>query len=164
MPRVGLYPGTFDPFTNGHTDIIGRAVKLLDKLVIGVARNDSKGPMFSFDERVAIVREEVDLVRGSTVVEVVPFEGLLVHFAREMGADVIVRGLRSVQDFEYEYQMTAMNHEMAPDIDTIFLFAAPRHQAISSSLVKVIAQLGGDASKFVSPRVLARLLEKVRPA
>ncbi len=161
MPRVGVYPGTFDPFTNGHTDIIGRAVKLLDRLVIGVARNDSKGPMFSFDERVAIVREEVDLVRGSTQVDVVPFEGLLVHFARDMGADVIVRGLRSVQDFEYEYQMTAMNHEMAPDIDTIFLFADPRHQAVSSSLVKVIASMGGDASKFVSPRVLSRLTVKV---
>lgn len=161
MPRVGVYPGTFDPFTNGHTDIISRAVKLVDKLVIGVARNDGKGPLFSFDERVAIVQEEVDLVKGSTEVVVAPFEGLLVHFARQVGADVIVRGLRSVQDFEYEYQMTAMNHQMDRGIETLFLMADPINQAISSSLVKVIANMGGDPSKFVSPRVNARLAAKV---
>jgi pantetheine-phosphate adenylyltransferase len=161
MTRIGLYPGTFDPFTNGHTDIIGRAVKLVDKLVIGIARNEGKNPLFSLDERVAILREETQPLMGGVEIVVQPFDGLLIHFAREVGASVIIRGLRAVADFEYEFQMTAMNQQLDRDIETVFLMADPRHQAIASSLVKVIAELGGDVSKFVSPRVKARLAKKV---
>ena len=161
MALVGLYPGTFDPFTNGHTDLIGRAVKLVDKLVIGVARNEGKGPLFTLDERVEIIREEAAQLNSGIEIVVQPFDGLLVHFAREIGANVIVRGLRAVADFEYEFQMTAMNQQLDRNIETVFLMADPRHQAIASSLVKVIAQLGGDVTKFVSPRVAARLAQKV---
>jgi pantetheine-phosphate adenylyltransferase len=163
MTRIGLYPGTFDPFTNGHTDLIGRAVKLVDKLVIGVALNEGKGPMFSLEERVAIIQEETSGLAAGVEIVVQPFEGLLIHFAREVGAAMIIRGLRAVADFEYEFQMTAMNQQLDRNIETVFLMADPRHQAISSSLVKVIAQLGGDVSKFVSPRVVARLAGKVEP-
>jgi len=161
MTRVGLYPGTFDPFTNGHTDLIGRAVKLVDKLVIGVARNEGKGPMFSLDERVEIIREEAAQLNNGVEIVVQPFDGLLIHFAREVGANVIIRGLRAVADFEYEFQMTAMNQQLDRNIETVFLMADPRHQAIASSLVKVIAQLGGDVSKFVSPRVTERFARKM---
>ena len=160
MIRVGLYPGTFDPFTNGHTDIIGRAVKLVDKLVIGVARNEGKGPMFTLDERVAIVEDECAALGIRDKVEVKAFEGLLIHYARDVGAQVIVRGLRAFTDFEYEFQMTSLNQQMARDIETMFLMADPRHQAVSSSLVKVIAKHGGDVTKFVSPRVAAHLAAK----
>jgi pantetheine-phosphate adenylyltransferase len=161
MTRIGLYPGTFDPFTNGHTDIIGRAVKLVDKLVIGVARNEGKGPLFSLDERVAIIKEETAVLTSLIEIEVRPFDGLLIHYAREVNASVIIRGLRAVADFEYEFQMTAMNQQLDRNIETVFLMADPRHQAVASSLVKVIAQLGGDVSKFVSPMVTARLAGKV---
>ncbi|HEY3696322.1 pantetheine-phosphate adenylyltransferase [Phenylobacterium sp.] len=161
MTRIGLYPGTFDPFTNGHTDIIGRAVKLVDKLVIGVARNEGKGPLFSLDERVAILQEEIATLNSQIEVVVQSFDGLLIHYAREVGASMIIRGLRAVADFEYEFQMTAMNQQLDRNIETVFLMADPRHQAISSSLVKVIAQLGGDVSRFVSPRVTVRLAGKV---
>jgi len=159
--RVGLYPGTFDPITNGHLDIIGRAVKLVDKLVIGVAINEGKGPMFSLDERVAILEQETAHLQKIAEIEVRPFEGLLMHFAREVGATVIFRGLRAVADFEYEFQMTAMNQQLDRDIETVFLMADPRHQAIASRLVKEIAKLGGDISKFVPPGVAERLLAKV---
>ncbi|MFN3585568.1 pantetheine-phosphate adenylyltransferase [Phenylobacterium sp.] len=161
MTRVGLYPGTFDPITNGHTDIIGRAVKLVDRLVVGVAINTGKGPMFTLDERVAIVEEAVEPLRNRAEIVVEPFEGLLMHFARHVGASVIVRGLRAVADFEYEFQMTAMNQQLDREIETVFLMADPRHQAIASRLVKEIAILGGEIGKFVSPAVEARLLEKV---
>ncbi len=161
MARVGLYPGTFDPMTKGHLDIIGRAVKLVDKLVIGVAINTGKGPLFSLDERVEILRKETASIGGNTEIEVRPFEGLLVHFAREIGAGIIVRGLRAVADFEYEFQMTAMNQQLDRDIETVFLMADPRHQAVASRLVKEIAALGGDVSAFVSPGVEKRLLAKV---
>jgi pantetheine-phosphate adenylyltransferase len=164
MTRVGLYPGTFDPFTNGHTDIIERAVKLVDKLVIGIARNEGKGPLFSLEERVAIVEEEIAALRSKIEIVVTPFDGLLIHFAREVGANVLIRGLRAVADFEYEFQMTAMNQQLDRNIETVFLMADPRHQAIASSLVKVIAQLGGDVSKFVSPKVAARLAKKAGDA
>lgn len=159
--RVGLYPGTFDPITNGHLDIIGRAVKLVDKLVIGVAINEGKGPMFSLDERVAILEQETEHLQKIAEIEVRPFEGLLMHFAREVGAGVIFRGLRAVADFEYEFQMTAMNQQLDRDIETVFLMADPRHQAVASRLVKEIAKLGGDISKFVTPGVAERLLAKV---
>jgi pantetheine-phosphate adenylyltransferase len=158
--RVGLYPGTFDPITIGHTDIIGRAVKLVDRLVIGVGANEGKAPLFSLPERVAILEEEVASLNAPIEITVQPFEGLLIHYAREVGANVIIRGLRAVADFEYEFRMTAMNQQLDRNIETVFLMADPRHQAIASSLVKVIAQLGGDVTKFVSPSVATRLAEK----
>jgi len=158
--RVALYPGTFDPLTNGHLDIIGRAVKLYDKLVLGVALNSSKGPLFSFEERVDMARELAESVAGDTEIEVLPFEGLLMHFAEEVGANSIIRGLRAVSDFEYEFQMVGMNQRLNPDIETVFLMADPRHQAIASRLVKEIARLGGDVTPFVPSLVKERLLEK----
>jgi pantetheine-phosphate adenylyltransferase len=161
MKRVGLYPGTFDPITNGHTDIIGRAVKLVDKLVIGVAINAGKGPLFSLEERVAIIEAETAPLTSLAEIVVLPYEGLTLTFAREVGAGVIVRGLRAVADFEYEFQMTAMNQQLDREIETVFLMADPRHQAIASRLVKEIATLGGEVGKFVSPRVKERLLAKV---
>ncbi len=158
--RIGLYPGTFDPITNGHMDIIGRAVKLVDRLVIGVARNDDKGPLFTTDQRVEMVRTEV--ARFGDRVEVRPFSSLLMHFAEELDASIIVRGLRAVSDFEYEFQMTAMNQRLNADIETVFLMADPRHQAIASRLVKEIARLDGDIGSFVSPAVAAVVMSKVK--
>ena len=158
--RIALYPGTFDPVTNGHLDIIGRAVKLYDKLVIGVARNASKNPLFGLDERVEMARELAESVADGTVIEVRPFDGLLMHFAETVGAGSIIRGLRAVSDFEYEFQMVGMNQRLNPDIETVFLMADPRHQAIASRLVKEIARLGGDIDPFVPPVVKTRLLEK----
>jgi pantetheine-phosphate adenylyltransferase len=158
--RIGLYPGTFDPVTNGHMDIIGRAVKLVDRLVIGVARNDDKGPLFSTDERVVMVRAEVAHLGGK--VEVRPFDSLLMHFAESLDANIIVRGLRAVADFEYEFQMTAMNQRLNADIETVFLMADPRHQAIASRLVKEIARLDGAIDSFVSPTVAAAVRAKVK--
>ena len=162
--RVGLYPGTFDPVTNGHLDIIGRAVKLVDKLVIGVAVNIGKGPLFSLEERVAILERETAHLNTLAVIEVRPFDSLLMHFAREVGAQMIVRGLRAVADFEYEFQMTAMNQQLDREIETVFLMADPRHQAIASRLVKEIAALGGDISKFVPAGVGEQLVSKLRKA
>jgi len=145
--KIGVYPGTFDPITLGHADIIARAAKLVDRLVIGVTTNASKSPMFSDDERIAMVKREATVL-GSNI-EVVGFCSLLVDFAREQGASVLVRGLRSSIDFEYEYQMTGMNAQMASDVETIFLMSDVALQPISSSLVKEIAKFGGDISKFV---------------
>jgi pantetheine-phosphate adenylyltransferase len=162
--RVGLYPGTFDPVTNGHLDIIGRAVKLVDKLVIGVAVNIGKGPLFSLEERVAILEQETAHLSKLAEIEVRPFDSLLMHFAREVGAQMIVRGLRAVADFEYEFQMTAMNQQLDREIETVFLMADPRHQAIASRLVKEIAALGGDISKFVPVGVGEQLVTKLRKA
>ena len=161
MTSIGLYPGTFDPITNGHTDIIGRAVKLVDRLVIGVAINTGKGPMFTLEERVALVEEAVEPMRSRAEVVVQPFQGLLMHFAREVGASMIVRGLRATADFEYEFQMTAMNQQLDREIETVFLMADPRYQAIASRLVKEIAILGGEVERFVSAPVKAKLMAKV---
>ena len=157
--RIGLYPGTFDPVTNGHTDIIKRALKLVDRLVIGVAQNDDKGPLFSTAERVEMLKAEMAPLGGDIVVQ--PFSTLLMHFAEELDASVIIRGLRAVADFEYEFQMTAMNQQLDREIETVFFMADPRHLAIASKLVKEIAQLGGEIDKFVSPAVKDKLLAKV---
>jgi pantetheine-phosphate adenylyltransferase len=148
--------------TNGHIDIISRAARLMDKLVIGVAINTGKGPLFSLEERVELVQAEIAEIaqRNGTVIEVRPFQGLLIHFARELGACMIVRGLRAVSDFDYEFQMAGMNYRMAPDVETVFLMADPRHQAVSSKLVKEIASLGGDITTFVSPGIAQRLLTR----
>ena len=158
--RIGLYPGTFDPVTNGHTDIIKRALKLVDRVVIGVAQNDDKGPLFTTDERVEMVRAEVAGLGGDIVVR--PFSTLLMHFAEEVGASVIIRGLRAVADFEYEFQMTAMNQRLNQDIETVFLMADPRHQAIASRLVKEIARLDGNIDSFVSANVAEQVRAKVK--
>ncbi len=158
--RIGLYPGTFDPVTNGHMDIIGRAVKLVDRLVIGVAQNDDKGPLFTTAERVEMVRAEVVGIDAEIVVE--PFSTLLMHFAERLGAQMIVRGLRAVADFEYEFQMTAMNQRLNADIETVFLMADPRHQAVASRLVKEIARLDGVIDSFVSPSVAEQVRAKVK--
>ncbi|MBN9555794.1 MAG: pantetheine-phosphate adenylyltransferase, partial [Alphaproteobacteria bacterium] len=150
--RVGLYPGTFDPVTLGHLDIIKRAVKLVDHLVIGVATNASKAPLFSLEERKAMLeREAAPLAKGRATIEVQAFDMLLVKFAEQVGASVIIRGLRAVSDFEYEFQMVAMNQRLNTEIETVFLMADPRHQAIASRLVKEIAMLGGDVAPFTSP-------------
>jgi pantetheine-phosphate adenylyltransferase len=160
--RVGLYPGTFDPITNGHLDIIGRAVKLVDKLVIGVAINRDKGPLFTLEERVAMVESESAVFSALAEIEVVPFENLLMHFAEQIGASVIIRGLRAVSDFEYEFQMVGMNQKLNPDIETVFLMADPHHQAVASRLVKEIARLNGDISSFVTDDVERALKAKLR--
>lgn len=161
MTRTALYPGTFDPITNGHLDIIGRAVKLVDRLVIGVAVNEGKNPLFTVEERVDMLRAQVESGGNGASIEVRPFSGLLMHFAEQIGAQSIVRGLRAVSDFEYEFQMVAMNQQLNDDIETVFLMADPRHQAIASRLVKEIASLGGDISAFVPPAIEARLKERL---
>jgi pantetheine-phosphate adenylyltransferase len=148
--RVGVYPGTFDPITLGHMDIIRRGAKLVDRLVIGVTTNPSKSPMFSVEERIEMVRREVD---GVGAVEVVSFDSLLMTFAERQGASVIVRGLRAVADFEYEYQMAGMNQQLNDRIETVFLMADVSLQPIASRLVKEIAMFGGDISRFVTPAV-----------
>ena len=164
--RIGIYPGTFDPITNGHSDIIRRALHVVDRLVIGVARNDGKGPLFSTDERVEIVRGEVAHLDngGGDRVEVRPFDTLLMSFAESVEASMIVRGLRAVSDFEYEFQMAGMNARLNPNIETVFLMASDRFQFISSRFVKEIGMLGGDVSHFVSPRVTAHLVERFNGA
>jgi pantetheine-phosphate adenylyltransferase len=160
---TGLYPGTFDPITNGHVDIIGRAASLCARLVIGVARNAGKGPLFPSDERVELVRAEIEPIaaRTGTIIEVRAFDTLLIAFAQELGAHVIVRGLRAVSDFDYEFQMAGMNARLDPEIETIFLMASERQQFISSRFVKEIAQLGGDISSFVPKLTLERTLRRV---
>jgi pantetheine-phosphate adenylyltransferase len=158
---IGLYPATFDPVTLGHLDIIKRAVKLVDHLVIGVAINASKDPTFTLEERVAMVKAEAEkLAAGHATIEVQAFDSLLVKFAAQLGASVIIRGLRAVSDFEYEFQMVAMNQRLNTEIETVFLMADPRHQAISSKLVKEIAMLDGDISPFTTPSVAQALIKR----
>jgi pantetheine-phosphate adenylyltransferase len=158
--RIALYPGTFDPITNGHMDIIRRATQVADHLIVAVARNAGKNPLLGVDERVELVCAEIaelnDPAAGRKV-EARPFDNLLMHFAQSVGACLIVRGLRAVSDFEYEFQMAGMNARLDPDVDTVFLMASESHQFISSRFVKEIGRLGGDISSFVSPRVAQRL-------
>ncbi len=160
--RIALYPGTFDPITLGHIDIIRRAALLVDRLVIGVAINRDKGPLFDLEERVAMIEAECETLSRETGTEIVahPFENLLIDCARDVGASIIVRGLRAVSDFEYEYQMVGMNRALDDKVETVFLMAEARHQAIASKLVKEIARLGGDVSKFVTPPVRSALLQR----
>lgn len=158
--RVGVYPGTFDPMTLGHADIIRRGAKLVDRLIIGVTTNPSKNPMFTAEERLAMVRREVDAL-GLGNVEVVGFDALLMKFARAQGASVIVRGLRAVADFEYEYQMAGMNQQIDADIETVFLMADVSLQPIASKLVKEIALYGGEIAPFVSEAVRDDVMARV---
>ncbi|WP_371224525.1 pantetheine-phosphate adenylyltransferase [Roseovarius sp. 2305UL8-3] len=161
--RIGLYPGTFDPITLGHVDIIRRASALVDRLVIGVAINRDKGPMFSLEERVEMIETECAKLSAQTGTEIVahPFENLLIDCAKDVGAQIIIRGLRAVADFEYEFQMVGMNRALDSSVETVFLMADANHQAIASKLVKEIARLGGDVSKFVTPAVHDALAEKL---
>ena len=161
--RIGLYPGTFDPVTLGHIDIIQRALPLVDRLVIGVAINRDKGPLFTLEERVEMLQAECDEITSRCAGEIVvhPFENLLIHCARDVGANVIIRGLRAVADFEYEFQMVGMNRALDASIETVFLMADARRQAIASKLVKEIARLNGDVSRFVTPAVKDRLIDRL---
>ena len=160
MTRIGVYPGTFDPITLGHMDIIRRGAKLVDRLVVGVTTNPSKSPMFSVEERMAMVTREVADVAGE--VHVVGFDSLLMDFAEREGAKVIIRGLRAVADFEYEYQMAGMNQQINPRVETVFLMADVSLQPIASRLVKEIALYGGEIGKFVPPRVRDEMAARVR--
>lgn len=167
--RVGVYPGTFDPITYGHLDIIQRSTRVVDKLIVAVAANDGKGPVFSLQQRLAMVENEIaDLAKNGgkngngtnhATIEVRSFDNLLINFAQTMGATVIFRGLRAVTDFEYEFQMAGMNTRLNPKIETMFLMASERHQFISSRFVKEICRLGGDISQFVPPNVAKQLIE-----
>jgi pantetheine-phosphate adenylyltransferase len=157
--RIGVYPGTFDPLTLGHMDIIRRAAHLVDRLVIGVTTNPSKSPMFSLDERLDMVRRETVGLDGD--VRIVAFDSLLMDFAVREGASMIIRGLRAVADFEYEFQMAGMNQQLNDDIETVFLMADVSLQPIASRLVKEIALYGGDVSRFVTPAVAAEVRERV---
>lgn len=160
QPRIGIYPGTFDPITVGHRHIITRALKVVDKLVIAVAADTGKEPIFPIDVRAELVKKDMESLGSDAArVEVKTFSGLLVNLAEEMGSQILIRGLRAVSDFEYEFQMACMNARMKPDVETVFLTASEDTHFISSRFVKQIARLGGDISTFVSPVVDARLKE-----
>ncbi len=161
--RVGMYPGTFDPITNGHMDIIARAARMFHRLVVGVAENAGKGPLFPLAERVELVAAETEALAARTGTEIVvrPFSGLLIDFARTVNAGVIVRGLRAVSDFDYEFQMAGMNYRLDSEVETVFLMASEHHQFISSRFVKEIATLGGDVTSFVPPLTLNRTMVRV---
>lgn len=160
--KIGVYPGTFDPITNGHLHIINRASKLVDKLIIGVAANRNKNPLFDQEERAALVKADLQSFTGTNncIIEVQAFDQLLVDFAQDVGAVCIFRGLRAVSDFDYEFQMTGMNIHLAPEIETVFLMAADKWQFVSSSFIKEIHALGGDTEKFVSENTQNALNKK----
>ena len=159
---VAVYPGTFDPFTRGHEDLVRRAASIFDELIVGVASSRSKHPFFTLDERIDIAKE---VLSHYSNVKVVGFNGLLKDFAREHNARVIVRGLRAVSDFEYEFQMAGMNRQLMPHVETVFMTPSDQFQFVSGTFVREIASLGGDVSKFVAPQVLARLKDRVaKPA
>ena len=170
QPRIGVYPGTFDPITNGHVDIIRRASRIVDKLIIGVAVNIGKGPLFMLDERVEMVEYEIAQINGSAktgsakngraTIEARTFDNLLMHFCEQNGASMLIRGLRAVSDFDYEFQMAGMNARLNPDIEMVYLMASEAQQFIASRLVKEIASLGGDINSFVPPKVAERLRAK----
>ena len=156
---TAIYPGSFDPMTRGHEDLIRRALGFVDRLVVAVAQNSSKQPMFTLEERVSLMREAIG---NEPRIQVKSFTGLLVDFAKSEGANLLIRGLRAVSDFEYEYQMALMNRRLAPEIETVFLMASDKWQFVSSSFLKEIARLGGDIAAFVTPRVQEKILEAVR--
>jgi pantetheine-phosphate adenylyltransferase len=162
--RIGLYPGTFDPITNGHLDIIGRAARLVDRLVVGVAQNAGKGPIFTLQERAALVEAEIAPIRAKTGTEILvqAFDTLLISFAQQIGAKMIIRGLRAVSDFDYEFQMAGMNYRLDSRTETVFLMASEHHQFISSRFVKDIAALGGDISSFVPKTTLDATLARLK--
>ncbi len=166
MSVTAIYPGSFDPVTNGHLDIIERGAGLTDRLIVSVATNIGKSPMFTIEERVELLREEVEAMKkekGLTAqIEVKTFSGLLIDYAQSVGAKMILRGLRAVTDFDYEFQMTGMNRRMRRDIETVFLMASERNQFIASRMVKEVALLGGDVSVFVPQRVAKALEERCR--
>lgn len=158
---IGVYPGTFDPVTKGHLHLIQRASRMVDKLIIGVADNPRKGPLFTYEERVEMVKADIkNLPEKGCEIEVQSFSSLLVHFAKEVNASCIFRGLRAVSDFEYEFQLTGMNAKLDPDIETVFLMASEKWQFVSASFVKEICSLGGDVDEFVTPQVAKRLQQK----
>ena len=159
--RIGVYPGTFDPITSGHTDIVKRALRVVDHLVIGVAVNTGKSPLFNVDERVDMVMKELKPICGDRI-SVRNFDNLLMHFVEEVQASIIIRGLRALSDFEYEIQMTGMNARLNNNVETVFLMASENHQFIASKLVKEIAALGGDISSFVSPEISASLIKRIK--
>ena len=160
--RIGVYPGTFDPVTSGHMEVIRRSLRLVDKLVIGPAINIGKGPLFSLEERMEIIKDDIaDFAETErSRIRVVPFEGLLIHFAREVNASVIIRGLRAVSDFEYEFQLAGMNRRLAPGVETLFLTPSDKYLFLSATIVREIAVLGGDISSFVHPVTAERMRAK----
>ncbi len=159
MTKTAIYPGTFDPITNGHTDLIQRASKLFDKVIVAIAANSGKEPAFSLQQRIELANTVLDGIDG---VEVCGFDILLVEFAKQQNAQVILRGLRAVSDFEYEFQLTGMNRKLAPEIETLFLMPAEQYTYISSSLVKEVARLGGDMSGFVHEAVFSALKDRLK--
>lgn len=159
MPVTAIYPGTFDPITNGHSDLVQRASRLFDKVIVAIAANPNKTPMFNLEERVGLARE---VLGGLENVEICGFDSLLADFARERGASVILRGLRAVSDFEYEFQLAGMNRHLVPEVETIFLTPAEKYTFISSSLVKEVAALGGEVGDFVDTKVKAALQNRMR--
>jgi len=158
-PLIAIYPGTFDPITKGHTDLVERALHLFDKVIVAVAENTAKEPVFSLEERMGMASVALEQFQG---VEILPIPGLLVEFAKQHGAKAILRGLRAVSDFEYEFQLAGMNRKLAPEIETLFLTPAEKYAYISSSLVREIAALGGDVSPFVHKNVMAELVKRLR--
>ena len=162
MSRIGIYAGTFDPITKGHIHIIRRAVKMVDHLIVAVAHNDPKKPLFSTEERVGLVSRDISFLKEDYSIEVKDFDNLLVHFAREQGASTVFRGLRAVSDFEYEFQLTGMNAQLDPNVETLFMMASDKYQYVSSAFVKEIFRLGGDVAPFTSDNVIEALKSKIK--